>query len=416
MTDPLTAEQQPSGADVSRRPGRFTFRRALLVAAVLCVAASMRSPISSLGAVLADIQRDLGLPAILAGLLTSLPPLVFGLVGLTVPRLVRQVSTGRAVTGAAVLIAVGTAVRGSGSVHWLFAGTAAAMLGIAVANVLLPVVVRASFPAREGWLTGSYVSVMQIGASAGALFTVPLATRAGGWQVALAAWALPAAIGVAVWMVSSQRVSAHGRRQAADSQLSWPHLWRDPTARSLMLLFGLQSTVAYVMMGWLPTLLRDSGVSPTTAGGMVAIAIAVSIPASLFLPAWLAKRRDQRAFIWWIVIPWAVGHLGLLLAPAGAPALWSALIGFGLAAFPVVLLLIGLRSATGADTARVSAFVQGGGYLLALPGPLLFGALRDWTGTWAVPLALLIASFWPLVIHGRRAGQAVYVGQARPPA
>lgn len=382
----------------------------LLVAAVVCVAGSMRSPITSLGAVLPDVQRDLGLPSVLAGVLTSLPPLVFGLVGVSVPRLVRRLPTGRAVTVAAVLIAVGTGARGLGDITWLLAGTAAAMLGIAVANVLLPVVVRSSFPSREGWLTGSYVSVMQVGASAGALATVPIATSTGAWEAGLAVWALPAAVGMGVWMLSSQRVSEHGRRLPSESQLRWRVLVRDRTARSLMFLFGLQSTVAYVMMGWLPTILRDAGVGAAAAGAMVAVAIAVSIPASLLLPAWFARRRDQRSFVWWIVVPWTAGHLGLILAPARAPAVWAGLVGFGLASFPVVLLLMGLRSATAADTTRVSAFAQGGGYLLALPGPMLFGVLHDLTGGWTLPLSLLLASLVPLAVHGRRAGRAGHVG------
>lgn len=382
----------------------------MLVAAVLCVAASMRSPISSLGAVLPDVQRDLGLPSVVAGVLTSLPPLVFGLVGAGVPRLVRPLPPGRAVTVAAVLIAVGTAARGIGSVTWLVLGTSTAMLGIAIANVLLPVVVRSSFPAREGWLTGSYVSVMQVGASAGALVTVPVATAADGWGAGLAVWALPAAVGVAVWMVSSRRFSDRGRGGASRSDLRWRVLLRDRTARALVLLFGLQSTVAYVVMGWLPTILRDAGISPTAAGGMVAVATAVSIPASLVLPGWLSGRPDQRAFVWWVAVPWLAGHLGLIVAPGRFPVLWAAAIGFGLASFPVVLMLVGLRSATPADTARVSAFAQGGGYLLALPAPLFFGILHDLTGGWTVPLGLMVLSLWPLIVYGRRAAREVLIG------
>lgn len=384
----------------------------MLVAAVLFVSASMRSPISSLGAVLPDIQQDLTLPPVLAGALTGMPPLVFGLVGVGVPSLARRLPTGRAVTWAGVLIAVGTAARGLGTVGWLLAGTAVAMLGIAVANVLLPVVVRSSFPSREGWLTGAYVATMQVGASLGAIVTVPATSAMGSWGMGLALWAIPAVVGVAVWTGSSRRVSEHGRRGTRDSPLTLRVLARDRVAMALMLLFGLQSTVAYVMMGWLPTILREAGMSPTAAGGMVAVAIAVSIPASLVLPGWLGGRSDQHAFVWWVVVPWAAGFVGLMVAPASVPVLWASFVGFGLASFPVALLLMGLRSATAADTGRVSAFAQGGGYLLALPGPLFFGVLRDATNGWGFPLALLLLSLWPLTTFGRRAGRAGHVGAA----
>lgn len=382
----------------------------MLVAAVLLVSASMRSPISSLGGVLPDIQQDLALPPVLAGLLTGMPPLVFALVGAGVPSLARRLATGRAVTSATILIALGTATRGIGTIGWLISGTAVAMLGIAVANVLLPVVVRSSFPSREGWLTGAYVATMQVGASLGAIATVPVTSATGSWGIGLALWAVPAVVGVAVWTASSRRVSEHGRRDAGDSPLTWDVLARDHVAIALMLMFGLQSTVAYVMMGWLPTILREAGMSPTFAGGMVAVTIAVSIPASFLLPGWLGARNEQHSFVWWVVVPWSAGFVGLMVAPASLPILWASLVGFGLASFPVALLLMGLRSATAADTGRVSAFAQAGGYLLALPGPLFFGVLRDLTGGWTIPLALLLLSMWPFTIYGRRAGRPGCVG------
>lgn len=384
----------------------------LLGLGIVCVAASMRSPVTSLGAVLPDLRGDLSLHPAVAGILTSLPPLVFGVAGAAVPRLVSRLPTGRAVTIAAAVIAVGTGVRGIGTTLWLLVGTVVAMIGIAVANVLLPVVVRSAFRSREGWVTGSYVAVMQVGASAGAALAVPVAAAAGAWEVGLAVWALPAAAGVVVWMLSSGRVSVQSRRDAGTSELTWTVLFRNRTAVSLMLVFGLQSTVAYVMMGWLPTILRDAGLSPATSGGMVAVAVAVSIPASFLLPGWLSGRPDQRSFVWWIIGPWAVGFVGLIVAPAAAPVLWACCVGFGFASFPVALMLMGLRSATTADTRQVSAFAQGIGYLVALPAPLFFGVLHDVTGGWTVPLAILLLLLWPLTVFGRNAGRQVHISPA----
>ena len=384
----------------------------LLALAIALVAASMRSPVTSLGALLADIQDALGLPAVVAGVLTSLPPLVFAAAGATVPLLARRVPTGSTVTASAALIVVGTLVRGAGTTTWLLVGTLVAMVGIAVVNVLLPVVVRSGFPAREGWMTGLYVAVMQLGAAAGAMLSVPLANATGGWRSGLAWWAAPASVGLLVWLAASGMATAHGRRDAATSRLTVSRLLRDRTAVAIMVVFGIQSAVAYVVMGWLPTILRDAGLTPTIAGSMLAVATTVAIPSSLLLPTWLARRPDQRAFGVIIASLWAVGFGGLLLAPTAATWLWAVLVGLGLAGFPVALLLMGLRSATSADTRQVSAFAQGFGYLLALPAPLLFGVLHDATGGWTVPLAVLLAMLVPLVWFASRAGRDVYVGHA----
>lgn len=381
--------------------------------AVLLVAASMRSPVTSLGALLADVQDALGLSSGLAGVLTSLPTLVFGLVGASVPFLLRRLPTGQAITASMLMIAAGAVVRAAGTTAWLLVGTMLAMFGIAVVNVLLPVVVRSGFPSREGWMTGLYVSVLQLGAAAGASLSVPIANAGRGWQAGLAWWAAPALVGSLVWLSSSRLASSHGRRDAAGSTLTWSRLVRDRTAVSVTLLFAIQSAVAYVVMGWLPTIFRDAGLTPAGAGSMLAIAIVVATPASLLLPAWVARRHDQRAFVWIISGPWAVGFVGLLIAPTTVPYIWATLIGVGLASFPVALLLMGLRSATAADTRQVSAFAQGIGYLLALPAPLLFGVLHDATGGWTIPLLVLVALLVPLMWFGLDAGRSTYIGETR---
>lgn len=384
--------------------------RVLLGLAIVLVAASLRPPVTSLGPLLPDIEQAVGLSPVLAGLLTSAPTLVFGCVSVMVPWLVRHLSNGRAVTVSMAVVAAGVVVRSAGTVGLLLVGTLVAMGGIAIANVMLPAVVRAGFPAREGWMTGLYVSVMQAGATAGAAFAVPLAAVHGGWQAGLAWWAVPAVVGLAVWLPSSRLISLQGRRDGGKSALSWGRLARDRTAVAVMWFFGLQSALAYVTMGWLPTILQDAGLEPAAAGSVLAVAITVTIPISLVAPAWLARRPDQQYFSLVVSASWTLGLVGLIFAPTAAPMLWATFLGGGLAGFPVSLLLMGLRSATPADTTRVSAFAQGLGYLVALPAPLLFGLLTDVTGSRNVPLALLVVLVLPLGFYAWRAGEPRHVG------
>jgi CP family cyanate transporter-like MFS transporter len=54
------------------------------------------------------------------------------------------------------------------------------------------------------------------------------------------------------------------------------------------------------------------------------------------------------------------------------------------------------------------------GYLLAAAGPFLFGVLRDATGAWKVPLALLVAITVCLFIAGLGAGRDAHVGASSP--
>ena len=99
------------------------------------------------------------------------------------------------------------------------------------------------------------------------------------------------------------------------------------------------------------------------------------------------------------------GYGGLWWDPAAAPWLWAILLGVVNTAFPLVLTMIGLRGSTPVRVVRLSAFAQGAGYLLAVPGPILVGALHDWSGGWRVPLALMIFLMVPQSIAGMAAGR-----------
>jgi len=58
----------------------------------------------------------------------------------------------------------------------------------------------------------------------------------------------------------------------------------------------------------------------------------------------------------------------------------------------VVLALINLRTRTSAGATSLSGFVQGVGYTLSVPGPVLVGVLYDATGGWTVVFGVLIAT------------------------
>lgn len=403
----MTVDQHTPPATVAHRRGSWG-----LAAAILLVALSMRLPVTAVGPVLDEIRRDLGIDAGLAGVLTSAPVIVFGVASAFVPRLRRRLSLGSTIAGAMGLVVVGTLVRPVGGVVALLAGTVVVMIGIAIVNVLLPVVVRSGFGGREGWMTGAYVASLQLGAAAGASLTVPLAKATGGWPVALAAWVGVGVVGLVAWLPASRAVSAHGRRDHAVSALTWRTLRHDRVAVALATFFALQSMVAYIVMGWLPTMLRAEGMAAGAAGAMVGVVTLVSIPVSLVVPGWLANRPHQRLGAWVVVVPWAIAYVGLLVEPVTLAWLWSVLLGVGFAGFPIALALIGLRTATPADTMQVSTAVQSVGYLVGLPGPLLVGVLADTAGSWTAPLVVLLALLVPLAVAGHIAGSDRLIGPA----
>lgn len=159
---------------------------------------------------------------------------------------------------------------------------------------------------------------------------------------------------------------------------------RSPLAWAVTLYMGLQSSLAYIVFGWLPPILVDRGLTPLAAGGLMSLSVLVQL-VTAFTGPMLATRlgRDQRPTLWLMLTLALIGLLGCLYAPLGSVWLWVILLGLGQGGqFSVAMLLIVLRSGDALTAARLSGMSQGVGYTLAALGPLAVGLLHDWSGTW----------------------------------
>jgi CP family cyanate transporter-like MFS transporter len=160
-----------------------------------------------------------------------------------------------------------------------------------------------------------------------------------------------------------------------------------------------------VIIGWLPQIYRDAGLSADEAGLLFASTSLLGVPLGFALSAIAGKVRSQSLIAATLALFGAGGYLGLWWDPAAAPWVWAVMLGVVNTAFPLVLTMIGLRGRNPATVVRLSAFAQGVGYLLAIPGPILVGVLHDQTDGWRVPLALMIALMIPQGIAGIAAGR-----------
>lgn len=390
-------------ATLTETPTRRTTvigRRILLLAAVVLVAANLRTAVTSLGAVLDQVSHDLALPATATALVTALPVLCFGLIALAAPFVVRQLGARAGIAVAVTMLLAGIVLRVVAGPAALLLGTFLACAGIATANVLLPVVVKTDFGDRVGQVTGLYSAVMASGAAAGAMFTVPLSQVTGGWRGGLLAWGVLAGVALIAWL-------PHGRRTAGpvSHRASVRPLLTDRVAWAVTALFATQSLLAYVIMSWLPAIFRDAGLSAGQAGGLLGLSILIGVPLNFVVPVLATRLRSQSALAVGLTLCTAAGFAGLLAAPGTASWLWVLLLGVGGAVFPVNLVLFSLRTRTSSDTAALSAMAQGVGYLLAAAGPFGVGILHDSTGSWTVPLILVLAICAIQLFAARAAGR-----------
>lgn len=378
--------------------------RALALVALLLAAVNLRLAVTSVGPVLSEIRAGLGMSSTVAGLLTSVPVVAFATVGLAAPRLARRFGAARVIVFGLLALGGGLAVRpyAPGTALFLIFSVVA-LAGIAVVNVLLPSVVKERFPTQVGSVTGLYTVALNVGATAAAAATVPLTSAFGDdWRLGLACWGLVALLAVPAWLPLTRRGDTPGAPLAAADAV---RVSRHPVAWALAAYFGLQSTSAYVIIGWLPQIYRDAGLSAEEAGLLFATTSLLGVPLGLGL-SWLAGRtRSQSAIALTLGLFGIAGYGGLWWDPAAAPWLWAVLLGVVNTAFPLVLTLIGLRGSSPATVVRLSAFAQSAGYVLAIPGPILVGALHDWSDGWRVPLGLMVALMVPQMVAGMIAGR-----------
>ncbi|MBB3180286.1 MFS transporter [Variovorax sp. Sphag1AA] len=403
----------PASQATSAAPAQTRARQLLLGLSLILIAFNLRPVFGSLSVLLPEVMKDTGLGASGASLLTTLPLLCLGIFAAPAPALARRFGPERTLLGALVLICIGTLLRGTGDLTMLFASSAMAGAGIAVGNVLLPGLVKRDFSSRAAMMTGLYTLAVCAGASSAAAFTVPLEHLFdGSWTAALAFWALPAGLVVLLW--APQALAARPRPSAPSAHVG--SLWRDPLAWQVTGFMGLQSSLAYIVMGWLSPILRERGLDSQTAGYVLAVSILVQLGTCLVTPSVAARCRDQRGLALGLTVVILVSLLAFLFAPLESVWLWTVLLGLGQGgSFALALALIVMRSPDANVTAQLSAMAQGCGYVLASAGPLIAGLLRGWTGGFESSAALMVVIGIGMAWSGWGAGRRMTVLQPRHP-
>ncbi len=370
-------------------------RGVLVLVGMVLVGANLRVAVTSLGALLDEVRTGLGLSGTMAGVVTTLPTIAFAGLGAITPWLVRRAAPARVLVVAMVALTAGQVLRAATGSALVFVITSAlALAGIAVANILLPLLVKQYFPHRTGLVTGAYTMAMTIGMTVAAAAAVPTAQAFGSWRAGLGVWAGLAAVAVLPWVALARR-ARNGAGQSTPMQLVTQTRVRPARTRlgwAMAVYFGAQSLSGYAIMGWLAQLFRDSGYQPATAGLLLAGVTALGVPVALVMPVLAGRLRTLRPLVLSLAAASALSYLGLALAPYDGALLWVALLALGQGAFPLVLATIGLRARTAEGTVALSAFAQSTGYLIAALGPLFVGVLYGATGGWTVPVGFLLSA------------------------
>lgn len=381
------------------------------IAGIVLIAFNLRPAITSLGPLVGMIQEDVGLAHWSAGLLMSLPLVVFAIMSPLVPKIANRLTNELTLIIGLTSLLIGITIRSIPLTFFLFTGTLLAGLGIAIGNVLLPAVVKDKFPQKFGLMTSVYSTSMGLIAALASGVSVPLATDLNlGWQGAQIVWALPVVVAILMWvLLRKYNLRDSGSIQQMSSASN--RMWRTPLAWQIAIFMGFQSLLFYVTISWLPEILHSHGMSMEAAGWLLSCSQLVGLPASFMIPVLAGRAGSQVWIAFMLGMCSIVGYSGLLLGSSYPMLIVSiALIGLALGgAFPLALSYIGLRARSANQAAELSGMTQSTGYILAAVGPLFIGYLFDMAHSWTIPIIALIFVSVCVMIFGMLSGRNRYV-------
>ncbi|QQK75043.1 MFS transporter [Salicibibacter cibarius] len=387
-----------------------------IILAIILVAFNLRPAITGVGPLIGMIRDDLQLTNSEAGILTTLPLLAFAGLSIASPRLARKWGLEWAIFAGLCTLLIGILLRSGGYPTTLFMGTAIIGIGIAICNVLLPGFVKLKFEKHTGVMTSVYTTAMSLFATVGSGLSIPLAINLGlDWQGALVFWCTITVTAMAVWtsqLRSAQKPAENGGREAEA-----PKLWRSPLAWHVTAFMGLQSTIFYSLVTWLPEIVQANGINAATAGWLLSFMQLCGLPANFLTPILASRMQNQRVIVLVIIFFYLIGFSGLLFVGNSLPLhfVFTSFIGASMgASISLSFILFNLRTTSAPQASQLSGMAQSFGYLLAAVGPILLGSLYDFTSAWTLPLLILTGASLLLAIAGWNAGKDTYVFSRKP--
>lgn len=387
----------------------------LLLAAIVVIGINMRVTITGVGPLLEQMSASTGTSVALLSSLTSVPVVLWAILSSFAHTLSRRFGMNRVVLCALVLLAAGTAIRSlPGPELSLWLGTALVGTALAVANVLLPAVVKRSFGRHVALVTSMYTALFAgCGAIAsGVVVPISYAAEPGGgdigWRVALVAVAATLPVAIVLWILHMTRFGPDRGHRLAKGVTRGPSVWGDPVAWLVGCYMGVQAIMFYVMITWLAPFARTLGHTEVAAGYEVMLFQMVGVVGSVVLPFAMRGRLER-----WVpaMLPVfsIIGVTGLLVAPEGI-LVWISLTGLcSGGSIACALTLMATRARDHHTASALSGMGQSVGYVIAAAAPVTFGALHTATQGWTASLVFLLISAAAQLVVGLLVGRDRYV-------
>ena len=374
----------------------------LIILGVIFLSLILRTPITSVGAILGPLKSILDINNTVAGFITTIPLIAFAIFSPMVAKLLNKAGLEKTLLLAVITISIGLALRFYINTYVFFLTTFIIGVGITVGNVLLPGLVKKYYPEKLGLMTGFYAVVMNVGAAVAAGVSYPiLSTNIGGEKfstgLAVNIWLVIAVINIFVYTAMSKNSSVS---EVKDSHEKVHGYFKYSKMWTIMLSMGLQSALFYCSVSWFSEIMISKGFTPETAGLLLSISQFAQFPSTFIVPILADKLHNKLIIPVIITIGYLVSLVGMLYTSGNFVLMLIFIIIFALAgggSFSYVMYLFSVKSRNESEAADISGLAQSGGYLLAAVFPPLLGYIRD-ISDWNKALYVLILTAAVLLV------------------
>lgn len=371
--------------------------KVIILLGIILLGMILRTPITSVGAIIGPLKNLLEINNTVAGLITTIPLIAFAIFSPFVAKISNKIGLEKTLYLAAIVTSIGLLLRFYINTSVFFVTTFIIGVGLTVGNVLLPGLAKKYFPENLGVMTGFYAVVMNVSASVAAGISYPiLNSNVGGEKfstgLAVNIWLIVSILNIVIYAIitknsKSERI-IEDKKTGVTSYLKSLKMW------SVMLSMGLQSALFYCSVSWFAEIMISKGFTPSEAGLLLSISQFAQFPSTFIVPVLAEKIKNKLIIPIFIALGYVVSLVGMVYIQGNFVLMTIYIVLFALAgggSFSYVMYLFSAKSKNEEEAADISGLAQAGGYWLAAIFPPLLGYIRD-VLNWDVAIYILIVT------------------------
>ena len=370
--------------------------KVIILLGIILLGMILRTPITSVGAIIGPLKNLLEINNTVAGLITTIPLIAFAIFSPFVAKISNKIGLEKTLYLAAIVTSIGLLLRFYINTSVFFVTTFIIGVGLTVGNVLLPGLAKKYFPENLGVMTGFYAVVMNVSASVAAGISYPiLSSNVGGEKfstgLAVNIWLIVSILNIVIYAIitkNSKSERIEDKKSGVAGYLKSLKMW------SVMLSMGLQSALFYCSVSWFAEIMISKGFTPSEAGLLLCISQFAQFPSTFLVPVLAEKIKNKLIIPIFIALGYVVSLVGMVYIQGNFALMTIYIVLFALAgggSFSYVMYLFSAKSKNEEEAADISGLAQAGGYWLAAIFPPLLGYIRD-VLNWDVAIYILIVT------------------------